>query len=60
MLACFRQNKKDGALLKLDFAKVYGMLDWNFIIEVLHIRGFGSRWIRWITNILRGKNLRFY
>jgi len=32
---CFRENITGGMLLKIDFAKAYDMLDWNFIMEVL-------------------------
>lgn len=53
MLAWVRQRKHGGALLKLDFAKAYDMLDWSFIIEMLHDRGFRNRSINWIDSLLK-------
>jgi len=40
---CFRNQVKGGMLLKLDFANAYDMLDWRFVLEVLHARGFGVK-----------------
>ena len=51
---CFRENIKGGMLLKLDFAKAYDMLDWNFILEVLRARKFEAKWISWIDKCLKG------
>lgn len=36
----------------MDFAKAFDSLDWNFLLEILIARGFSSRWISWIQNIL--------
>lgn len=32
-------------LLKLDFEKAYDTVNWDHLLEVLHLRGFGPRWI---------------
>lgn len=40
--------------MKLDYAKPYDTLDWNFILEVLNARGFGCRWINWIICLVVG------
>ncbi|XP_020272038.1 uncharacterized protein LOC109847206 [Asparagus officinalis] len=49
---CFQNNKKGGILLKLDFAKTYDMLDWNFILEVLKAKKIGEKWINWVNMCL--------
>ena len=41
-------------LLKLDFAKAYDMLDWNFQFEVFIARNFEERWIQWMHNCVEG------
>ena len=51
---CFRNKKRDGILMKLDFAKAYYMLDCNFIFEVLAARKFGSKRIQWMHLCLKG------
>ena len=47
-----------GYAFKVDFAKAFDSLDWSFVLEVLAARGFGSRWISWIHNILRSAKAR--
>lgn len=48
-----QKNRYDGYLLKLDFQKVYDMVDWDCIEEVFRARGFGQRWLIWINKWLR-------
>lgn len=52
MSAWKRQKRSGGILLKLDNAKAYDMLDWNFIFDSLKARKFGDKWIGWIQLIL--------
>lgn len=37
--------------LKLDFAKAFDSVDWEFMYSVLRHRGFSSTWVRLISNI---------
>jgi mannosylglycoprotein endo-beta-mannosidase len=39
-------------LLKLDIARAFDSVSWPFLISVLRQRGFGPRWIAWITLLL--------
>jgi hypothetical protein len=39
-------------LLKLDISKAFDTLSWPFLLETLRARGFGPRWIDWITALL--------
>jgi hypothetical protein len=39
-------------LLKLDIAKAFDSVAWNFMLEVLEYMGFGQRWRDWISCIL--------
>ena len=41
---CYREKIGGGMLLKLDFVKAYGMLDWDILFEVLRARQFGDKW----------------
>ena len=47
-------KKSGGILLKLDFAKACDMVDWDFLLEALSSKGFGSKWISWIKVCLCG------
>lgn len=39
-------------ILKVDFAKAFDLVDWEFLLELLKDRGFGVKWLAWIENIL--------
>nr|GEV12801.1 RNA-directed DNA polymerase, eukaryota [Tanacetum cinerariifolium] len=44
---CKRKNKK-AMFLKVDFAKAYDSVRWDFLIDVLEAFGFGTTWCNWI------------
>lgn len=37
---------------KIDFAKAFDSIDWEFLTKVMKARGFPSKWIDWIQIIL--------
>lgn len=41
-----------GHILKVDFAKAFDMMDWDFLLDLLKARGFWERWGGWIWSIL--------
>lgn len=45
-------------VFKVDFAKAFNSLDWNFLLDILFARGFGSRWISQISTILNSAKAR--
>lgn len=49
----FHKNKTPMLFLKLDIAKAFDSVHWDYILEVLHKLGFGQRW-RDILSILWG------
>ena len=52
VLHSVRIAKVQGVLFKLDFEKAYDMVNWDFLLEVLELRGFGERFISWIKALL--------
>ncbi|GKA86553.1 RNA-directed DNA polymerase, eukaryota [Tanacetum coccineum] len=44
---CKRKNKQ-AMFFKVDFAKDYDSVRWDFLIDVLEAFGFGSTWCNWI------------
>lgn len=53
-----QKRKLLGHAFKVDFAKAFDSLDWNFFLEILSIRDFGLRWLTWIFNILKSAKAR--
>jgi hypothetical protein len=41
-------------ILKLDYEKSYDRVSWSFLFEVLASRGFCSRWVNWMINLVTG------
>ena len=41
-----------GLVLKLDYEKAYDRVSWEFLFDMLHLRGFGPKWISWIKSTL--------
>lgn len=47
-----KKRRIPGYILKVDFAKPFDLVDWEFLLELLAAREFGSRWLGWMDNIL--------
>lgn len=45
IIATCHHHSSDGLLIKLDFAKAFDSMSWNFILDMLKARDFGERWI---------------
>lgn len=50
---CFGDNLKGDMLLKLDCAKAYDMLNWDFLFEVMSARKSGDKWMNWMNICLQ-------
>lgn len=47
-----KRAKHKGILCKIDFEKAFDCISWDFLLELLHMRGFGPRWTAWISSLL--------
>lgn len=54
LLHHIRITKQKGILLKLDFEKAFDKVHWDFLLEILHARGFGPLFQLWIKDTLQG------
>ncbi|GJU49898.1 RNA-directed DNA polymerase, eukaryota [Tanacetum coccineum] len=44
-------KKKKALFFKVDFAKAYDSVRWDFLLDVLEAFGFGSTWCTWIRAV---------
>lgn len=53
-LACkeIHRRRAPCILLKIDIAKAFDSVAWNFLLELLQHMGFGRRWRNWVSMIL--------
>lgn len=47
-----RRSRARRILLKIDFAKAYDSVDWNYVIRMLHLMGFPIKWTSWIRECI--------
>ena len=47
-----KTSKKKLIILKLDFEKAFDMIEHPAILQILRHKGFGTRWVGWIQDIL--------
>ncbi|XP_078173997.1 uncharacterized protein LOC144567705 [Carex rostrata] len=45
--------RKPAVFMKIDFAKAFDSIEWEFLIEVMRARGFPVKWINWIEVMLK-------
>nr|GFC11141.1 RNA-directed DNA polymerase, eukaryota, reverse transcriptase zinc-binding domain protein [Tanacetum cinerariifolium] len=51
VLSWCKRKGKQALVFKVDFAKTYDSVRWNFLLDVLSAFGFGSKWCHWIRSI---------
>ncbi|GJU60028.1 RNA-directed DNA polymerase, eukaryota, partial [Tanacetum coccineum] len=44
-------KRKQAMFFKVDFAKAYDSVGWDYLLDVLHAFGFGPKWCQWIGGI---------
>nr|GEY18038.1 RNA-directed DNA polymerase, eukaryota [Tanacetum cinerariifolium] len=48
VLSWCKRKKKQSMFFKVDFAKAYDSVHWDFLLDVLQAFGFGPNWCKWI------------
>lgn len=44
LIFSIHKRRLPGHILKVDFAKAFDLVDWDFLFDLLKARGFGDRW----------------
>nr|GEW99831.1 heme peroxidase [Tanacetum cinerariifolium] len=47
-----KRKKKQAMFFKVDFAKAYDSIRWDYLLDVLKAFGFGHTWCKWIQGTL--------
>ena len=56
ILAAWKVQGTKGFMWKVDFAKAYDSLDWQFLWAVLRKRGFPEEWVRWMKRCVTSQS----
>nr|GEZ72331.1 RNA-directed DNA polymerase, eukaryota [Tanacetum cinerariifolium] len=51
VLAWCKRKRKQALVFKVDFAKAYDLVWWDFLLDILLAFGFGLKWCQWIRGI---------
>jgi hypothetical protein len=52
MIKTLKAQKTPAILLKVDIAKAFNSVSWEFLLDLMRARGFGLRWTNWISGLL--------
>jgi hypothetical protein len=52
VVRALHRSKKAGLFLKLDIAKAFDSVRWDYLLEVLQAMGFGPKWRGWVSILL--------
>lgn len=49
-----KRGKQSGILLKIDFEKAYDKVNWQFLYQMMIMKGFRVKWCDWVMRTVRG------
>ena len=53
LVQCCHRRKIPTLVLKLDFAKAFDTVNWQGLLSILEVRGFGAAWRSWVHAMLQ-------
>ena len=52
VISFLKEKKMKALIFKVDFAKAFDSVNWNFLLSIMSQMGFGSKWCSWINGCL--------
>lgn len=47
-----KNSRHKGMMIKLDLAKAFDKLSWEYLQKILKAYGFDDRWIEWVMSMI--------
>jgi hypothetical protein len=54
MIHELHKKKQNWLILKINFEKAYGKINWPFIQQTLRMKGFSPKWCQWVASFMEG------
>lgn len=51
------RNKNELFLFKVDFDKAFDSVSWDYLVFILKLMNFGSKWLKWIQACVYNRNI---
>jgi hypothetical protein len=52
VIQLLHRKKRPTLFIKLDISKAFDSIEWSYLLEVLGVLGFSTKWRNWVSSVL--------